>query len=146
MVPSGIVLRGGLSSPERDPTYAPDRVRYMTELGRVAAQHGEAMAESELAEALRKARLHGDEKSMGGALAALLWMGQGSPASMTQITRTALGRTSLQPRVGGCRRSAAWPSTSWAGLRTRRRRSAFPDRDRRGTGRVVYTRHLRVRR
>ncbi len=91
VVPSGIALTGSLSSPERDPTYPPDRVRYMTELSRVAAQHGEAMAESELAEALRNARSHGDEKSMSGALAALLWMGQGSPASVTQITRTAIG-------------------------------------------------------
>ena len=57
VVPSGIALTGSLSSPERDPTFAPDRVRYITELSRVAAQHGDAMAESELAEALRKARL-----------------------------------------------------------------------------------------
>jgi hypothetical protein len=91
VVPSGIALTGSLSSPERDPTFAPDRVRYITELSRVAAQHGDAMAESELAEALRKARLRGEAKSMSGALAALLWMGQGSPASVTQITRTARG-------------------------------------------------------
>ena len=92
VVPSGILLEPlRPSTPARDPTYAPDRGRYAIELSQVRAQHGEVLAETELAEALRKARLRGDEKSMRGALSALMSIGRGSPEAVAQITRTALG-------------------------------------------------------
>jgi hypothetical protein len=63
LVPSGILLGGGPSSPYTDPTFPPDRARYAIALRQVRAHHGEALAESDLAATLGKARLSGDEAS-----------------------------------------------------------------------------------
>jgi hypothetical protein len=88
---SGIQQQYGPTSPELDGTYEPDRLIFLPHVNRVTTEHAEAMAEAQLADALRRARLRGDENSMSGALGALLWLGFESPDTVEQIVLTAQG-------------------------------------------------------
>ncbi len=91
VVPTGILLEVGPTSPGKDPTHEPDRGRYITELRRIRESHADSLAVSHLGEALRVARLRGDEKSMRGALAALQWLAPSSREALSQIIPTARG-------------------------------------------------------
>ena len=91
ILPTGILLEVGPTSPGKDPTHEPDRGRYMTELRRIRELHADSLAVSHLTEALRAARLRGDEKSMRGALASLQWLAPGSRDALSQIVPTARG-------------------------------------------------------
>jgi len=91
VLPTGILLEVGPTSPGKDPTHEADRGRYMTELRRIRELHADSLAVSHLTEALRGARLRGDEKSMRGALAALQWLAPGSREALSQIIPTARG-------------------------------------------------------
>jgi hypothetical protein len=101
VLPSGIALAGGPSFPEHDPTHSPDRGRYLTALHQVTANHGKTQAEADVTEALRNARLRGDEKSMRGALAVLLWIGRGSSATVAEVVQTAIGAGLPSPKKQG---------------------------------------------
>lgn len=91
VVQTGILLEIGPSLPRKDPTHEPDRPRYLRELRRIRELHAERLAVTSLTKTLQAARLRGDEKSMRGALAALLWLPPDSANSLPEIIRTAKG-------------------------------------------------------